>query len=129
MDATPPSPHGRPATGAYDKYFFPTPRPEPPEKQRQHARDAVELLRHGAAGELLAAEVAPGRRGFVRERRRDVVEVVRVRFVDERREPGEHRAGLRDGRRDFRSAIAGKRRRPCGNPGLGQQRVLMGRVP
>ena len=37
-------PHGWPATGAYDKYFFPTPRPEPPEKQRQHARDDTNAL-------------------------------------------------------------------------------------
>ena len=36
--------------------------------ERQHARDAVELPRHGAAGELLAAEVAPGRRRLIRER-------------------------------------------------------------
>ena len=39
-----PPPHGRPATGAYDKYFCPTPRPEPPEKQRQHARDDTNAL-------------------------------------------------------------------------------------
>ena len=42
-----PPPHGRPATGAYDKYFFPTPRPEPPEKQRQHARDDTNALSLG----------------------------------------------------------------------------------
>jgi len=41
-----PPPHGRPATGAYDKYFFPTPRPEPSGKaatarSRRHKRFTV----------------------------------------------------------------------------------------
>ena len=54
-----PPPHGRPATGAYDKYFFPTPRPEPPEKQRQHARDDV-------AGASRPRASTPGSRSALR---------------------------------------------------------------